>query len=49
MISVFNFSVYFSRIVTQNSREKIEGKCIEKLKMPPGNFGKRLVPKIWSV
>ena len=49
MISVFNFSVYFSRIVTENSREKIEDKCIEKLKMPPGNFGKRLVPKIWPV
>ena len=49
VISVFNFSVYFSRIVTENSRKKIEDKCIEKLKMPPGNFCKRLVPKIWSV
>ena len=47
--SVFNFSVYFSLIVTENSPEKIAGKCIEKVKMPPGKFCKRLVPKIWSV
>ena len=36
--SVFNFSVYFSLIVTENSRGKIADKCIEKLKMPPGKF-----------
>ena len=47
--SVFNFSVYFSLIVTENSREKITDECVEKLKMLPGNFCKRLVPKIWSV
>ena len=41
--SVFNFSVYFSLIVTENSREKIADKCIEKLKMPLGKFCKRLV------
>ena len=46
---VFNFSIYLSVIVTENSREKITNKYIEKLKTPPGNFCKRLVPKIWSV
>ena len=47
--SFFNFSVYFSLIVTENSREKTTDECEEKLKMLPGNSCKRLVHKIWSV
>ena len=47
--SVFNFSIYLSVIVTENPREIITNKYMEKLKTPPGNFCKRLVPKIWSV
>ena len=46
---VFNFSIYLSVIVTENYREKITDKYKEKLKTPPGNFYKRLVPKIWSL
>ena len=46
---VFNFSIYLSVIVTENSREKITNKYMEKLKTPPSNFCKRSVPKIWPV
>ena len=47
--SVLKFFVYLSLIVTENFREKITDKGMEKLKTPSGNFCKRLVPKMWSV
>ena len=39
---VFNFSIYLSVIVTENSREKITNKYMEKLKTQPGNFCKKV-------
>ena len=35
---VFNFYIYLSVIVTENSRGKITNKYMEKLKTPTGNF-----------